>query len=140
MTTPLSLLARRARLHGLREDLDAGGAQIEFYTGTPPSEPDLAAAETLLATMALAAPCGALGQVGATQTARSLATLTLTVPQTVLAVASGVIGWLRLTNGAEQGFIDLPVGLVGSGAPALVNAVQVFTGGEIQLVSCVLAE
>lgn len=119
---------------GLRDALDADGARMQAYTGLPPANPSLETTETLLGTIFLSAPCGALGQ------SAGLATLTMAVPKTGMAVASGVIGWLRLTNGALDGFIDLPVGLTGSGAPAIVNVAQVYTGGEIQLISCILAE
>lgn len=134
MTTPLSLIARKARMLGLRDALDVDGARMQAYTGVPPASPSLATAEVLLGTILLSAQCGVLGQ------SAGLATLTMAVPKTDMAVASGVIGWLRLTNGALEGFIDLPVGLPGSGAPAIVNVAQVFTGGEIQLISCIFAE
>lgn len=133
MTTPLSLIARKAELLGLRDGLDVGGAKGLFYTNSPPALPDDATAETLLGTLTLASPSGAIGNTG------TVATLTLTVPQTTSAVADGLIGWLRLTNFAGAGFMDLPAGLAGSGLPVIVNALQVYTGGQIDLVSCVIS-
>ena len=134
MSVSLSLTARKARILGMRDALDVGGAKVLYYAGMPPAEPSDDAGQILLGTVALVSPCGALGD------ANGLATLTLNVPKTTLAVESGVIGWLRLTNGAGQGFLDLLAGLAGSGKPALINVGQVFAGGEIQLVSCTLAE
>ena len=134
MTTPLSLIARKAELTGLRNGLDVGGGQALFYTNAPPDLPDTATAETLLGSIALAATSGGVGESGA------LATLTLTVPQVASAVASGVIGFVRLANGAGDGFMDLPVGIAGSGQPVIVSATQVYAGGELQLVSCVIAK
>jgi len=134
MTTPLSLIARKAELTGLRNGLDVGGGKALFYTGLPPATPDLATGETLIGTIALAATSGVVSASSA------LATLTLTVPQAALAAASGVIGFVRLANGAGEGFMDLPVGLAGAGQPVTVNATQVYAGGELQLVSCVIAK
>lgn len=134
MTTPLSLIARQAELLGLRDGMDAGGAALLFYPNAPPAAPDNVTAELLLGTIALATPSGAIGDSGA------LATLTLTVPRVALAAATGVIGWARLVNGAGNGYMDLLVGLAGSGAPVIVNATQVYANGELQLVSCVIAK
>lgn len=134
MTVPLSLVARKARMLGMRDAMDVGGAKMLFYTGAIAATPDTATTETLLSRVVLSAPSGALGEDA------GLATLTLVVPQTILAINSGLIGWLRLVNGIGQGFLDLPVGLVNSGAPAILNVLQVFTGGEFQLISCILAE
>lgn len=134
MTTPLSLVARKAELTGLRNALDVGGGKALFYTGAPPTVPDDATAGTLIGTIALAATSGVVGASGA------LAALVLAVPQVALATSTGVIGFVRLVNGAGDGFMDLPVGVAGSGMPVIVNAVQVYAGGELQLVSCVIAK
>lgn len=138
MTMPLSLIGRKAQLLGLRDAIDAGGGAALFYADAPPALPDDATAALLLGTVAFAAPCGAIADL--VTEAGTLATLTLTVPLLGNAAASGVIGWVRLVNGAGQGFLDLAAGLAGSGAPVILNALQVYTGGEIQLLSCVIAE
>ena len=134
MTTPLSLIARQAELLGLRVGLDTGGAALLFYTNTPPLLPDTATAETLLCSVLLASPSGAVGVAGL------LATLTLTVPRIGTALVTGQIGWARFVNGAGNGYMDLPVGLEGSGAPVIVSATQVYQNGEVQLISCVIAK
>ena len=139
MTTPLSLIARKGRMLGLRDALDIGGAKLLFYPNLPPAKPDTVTAETLLGTLVLAAPCGVLGQSGVAPDP-IFATLTITTPRVVSASATGVVGWVRLVNGAGDGFMDMLAGLAGSGAPVIVNVLQVFQNGELQLVSCVLSE
>lgn len=134
MTTPLSLIARKAELTGLRNALDIGGAKVLFYTGTVPPLPDDPTAETLIGTIPLSATSGVVGA------SALLATLTLTVPQVAPAAATGQIGFVRLVNGAGVGFMDLPAGVAGSGMPVIVNATLVYAGGELQLVSCVIAK
>lgn len=134
MTTPLSLIARKAELLGLRDALDAGGAALLFYPNTPTALPDDTTTEVLIGAINLAVPSGAIGQSG------TLATLTLTTPQVAPAANTGLIGWARLVDGAGNGFLNLLAGLPGSGAPVIVNTLQVYAGGEIQLLSCVIAK
>lgn len=134
MTTPLSLLGRKAQLLGLRDAIDVGGGKALFYAGLPPATPDEVTAEALLGTLTLAVPSGAIGNSG------MWATLTLTTPRVAAASGSGAVGWVRLANAAGDGFMDLLAGLAGSGAPVIVNLTQVYTNGELQLVSCVIAE
>lgn len=134
MTTQLSLTARKAELFGLRNALDAGGGKMKFYEGAPPALPDQGLTVGLLATIALSATSGLIGSAGV------LATLTFTVPLTTLASASGLIGFARIEDGDGNGFMDLLVGEAGSGTPVVVNAAQVYAGGEVRLVSCVIAK
>lgn len=136
MTTPLSLIARKGRLKGLRDELVAGGtAAAKFYTGVPPALPsDAPGAVTLLGTILLATPVGVVGSSG------DLAILTLSVPRVAAASASGTIGWVRFVNAAGDGFMDLPAGLAGSSLPVIVNVLEIFANGELQLVSCIIAE
>ena len=132
--TPLSLIARKAELTGLRNGMDAGGAQMLFYTGAPPARPDDATSETLLGANPLAATSGTVGASG------DLATLTLSTPRVVPASATGQIGFARLVNGAGDGFMDLLAGVAGSGMPVILNTLQVYANGEIQLIACVIAK
>ena len=139
MSTPLSLLARQARLLALRDLMDVGGAGMQFYTGDAvPDTPETATTETLLGTVTLATPSGAISSIGAT------ATLALTVPRTNAAIATGSIGWVRFIDGAGAGVMDLQVGKVGvqytPPRPVLVSDLQVYAGGELQLISCVISE
>lgn len=142
MSSPLSLVGRKAELSGLRNAL-SGGAAL-FYADLPPSQPDESTAALLLATLALPSSAGVISQaqVGSV----TFATLTLTTPLTVNAIASGIVGWVRLADSAGNGYLDLLVGLAlpagstESPAPVIVNARQLYAGGEISLVSCVLAK
>lgn len=132
--TALSLAARTARIATLKDLIQAGG-YLDFYAGAPPASPDLAPGATLLAHMALPAPVGAVTQDG------GLAVLTLTVPVSTNCLASGDIGWARFHGGAgDAGLLDLPAGASGSGAPVTLSAATVYTGGELQLLTCVLRE
>jgi hypothetical protein len=133
MSTPISLKGRKGRLLGLRDTWDLGGeASMLFYTGVPPATPDTATPATLLGEIEFASPSGLVGESG------NLATLTLTVPRVTLASASGLIGWVRIVDAAGDGYLDLLA--AESDAPVIINAAQVFAGGEIQLLSCVLSE
>ena len=139
MSTPLSLVARQARLLALRDLIDVGGAGMRFYTGEAvPATPETATEETLLGTVTLATPSGSIGNSGA------VATLALTVPRVNAAIATGSIGWVRFVDGAGAGVMDLKVGKVGvtydPPRPVLVSDVLVYAGGELQLLSCVISE
>ena len=132
---PLALFARQARLLALREVIDAGGGALLFYVGTElPASPETPTFDQLVATLPLAAPSGSIGVSG------SLALYTLTTPRTVLCSSSGLIGWARLVNGAGDGVQDFLAGLPGSLMPLIVQELQVYTHGELLLVSCALAE
>lgn len=135
MTTPLSLAARQARLLALRDLMDTGGtAAMWFYTGTQPSTPETTTTESLLCALDLATPCGAVGANG------QVAALTITVPRTALAQATGVIGWVRFVGGSGPAVLDCAVTAAGGVGPVVVADTQIYTGGELQLMSCVLTE
>lgn len=132
MSVPLSLAIRQARLLAVRDAM----AALWFYTGTYPATPETATAETKLAVDTLAAPAGAIGASG------YVGTLTLTVPRVSAAIADGVIGWVRVVDAAGAGIMDLPVVAVGTAGtwPVIASVLQVFTGGELQLLSFVISE
>ena len=139
MTIPLSLDVRLARVTALRDKIDAGGGgKLLAYTLTNPNPlpatPETATTETLLGEISLAAVCGAVTTSGA------LAVLTATVPQVDLAIATGVVGFVRVVNFAGAGIMDLPAGLAGSGLPVIFSDTQVYQNGELQLISFVLTE
>lgn len=134
MSVLLSLAARQARLFALRDVIDDGGGALWFYAGAPPSTPEDATAETMLAAVQLDAVSGAVGAAG------NVATLTLAVPRVNLVTTSGVTGWVRVVRGAGVGVMDLLVGLPNSATPVWVTALQLYAGGELQLVSFVLSE
>lgn len=135
----LSLVARQARLLALRDLMDAGGAELWFYTGSAvPTTPETATAETFLGAVTLATPSGAIGAAG------TVATWTLTVPRVNAATTTGVVGWVRFVDGSGNGVLDLLAGAAdGTYSPprqVLLSDLQVYAGGEIQLLSCVISE
>lgn len=132
MSALLSLAARQARLLALRSLLDGGSMRV--YTNAPPATPESATTETLLSTVPLANPAGAIGVSGV------LAALTLTTPQVDTVDATGVIGWVRFVEPNGAGVMDLPAGAVGSGMPVIFTNLQVYAGGEVQLLTCLIAE
>jgi hypothetical protein len=134
--TALSLVARKARLTALRDLIDiGGGGGIQFYEGSDvPASPETAATDLLLGEIPLADPCGTIGDSG------GLATLTLSVPRTVTAVATGVIGWARFVDGAGVAHCDRVAVAAGSAGAVVVTELQVYLGGEMQLLSCVISE
>jgi hypothetical protein len=133
MFSILSMAARQARLSALLTLINEG-KRIDFYTGTPPAKPELPTTQTLLASIALATPAGVVGVVD------GVATLTITTPREVQCIRSGVIGWARFFDGAEGGIMDLEVGVVGGSSPVVLSDTKVYGGGELQLLSCSIAE
>lgn len=136
MTTPLSLDARKARLGALRDFIDSsGGGRILCYTGVAvPATPETAAPDTLLCTLLLATISGTVGD------ASGVATLTLSVPRTAVVVNTGVVGWVRIANGLGEGILDMLASESPGTTPVVLSDTQVYTGGELQLLSCVIAE
>lgn len=135
MSVPLSLAARLSRVAAVRAEIDAqGGGQLRIYDGAIPASPEAAPTGTLLALLYLTTPaCGSVSE------AAGLATLSLT-PVTALAAAGGIASFGRLTNGLGAGVVDLPAGTDSSGAPMVLNALQLWQGGEVQLLSCIVDE
>lgn len=130
MSVPLSLALRQARLLATR-DLLAG---MWFYTGTLPATPETTPVGAKVAEDVLATPAGAIGASGVT------ATLTITVPRVTSVIAAGLIAWVRFVDGAGAGLMDLPCGITGGTEPVILTALQVYAGGEIQVISCVISE
>ena len=133
MFSILSMAARQARLSALLALIDAG-KRIDFYGGTPPAKPEQETTQTLLASITLAAPAGVVGVVD------GVATLTITTPREVTCIKTGVVGWARFFDGAVGGIMDLEVGAIGSSSPVVLSDTRVFAGGELQLLSCSIAE
>lgn len=133
MTTPLALFVRQARLLAVREAINAG--EMWFYSGAEePETPETVTLDQFLGSVSLGDPAGAIGASGAT------ATLTLTVPRTGAVAATGLIGWVRFVDSAGNGVMDRPVVEVGTAGPVVVSDRQVYLGGELQLISCVISE
>lgn len=133
MFATLSMAARQARLSALATLIDEG-RRIDFYDGTPPAKPELPTTQTLLASITLATPAGVVGVVD------GVATLTITTPREVQCVKTGIVVWARVFDGDEAGIMDLEVGAIGSNAPVVLSDLRVFSGGELQLLSCTISE
>lgn len=137
MTTPLSLAARQARLGALRDAIDAspGPGAMLLYSGSPPATPDDAlSAQVLLGSVALALPSGSIAA------SAGLATYTLSVPRTGTASATGVVGWVRFVSQSGAVMFDCPVVEAPTTGPVQLSDTQLYAGGEVQLLSCVLSE
>ena len=133
MFSILSMAARQARLNALLTLINAG-QRIDFYTGTPPSKPEQATTQTLLASITLASPAGVVDVVD------DVATLTIITPRDVQCIKTGIVGWARFFDGDTGGIMDLEVGAIGSSSPVVLSDLRVYTGGELQLLSCSIAE
>jgi hypothetical protein len=105
-----------------------------FYTDALPATPETTPAGTKVAADTLAAPAGAIGASG------YVATLTISVPRVTSVIAGGLIAWVRFVDGAGAGLMDLPCGITGGTEPVILTALQVYAGGEIQVISCVISE
>ena len=127
------MAARQARLNALLTLINEG-KRIDFYAGTPPAKPELPTTQMLLASITLATPAGAVGVVD------GVATLTITTPRDVQCIKTGVVGWARFFDGDEGGIMDLEVGAIGSSSPVVLSDLRVYTGGELQLLACSIAE
>jgi len=133
MFSILSMAARQARLNALLTLINEG-KRIDFYAGTPPAKPELPTTEMLLASITLATPAGAVGVVD------GVATLTITTPREVTCIKTGIVGWARFFDGVDGGIMDLGVGAIGSSSPVVLSDLRVYTGGELQLLACSIAE
>lgn len=137
MSVPLCLATRQHRLAATRDDI----AAMLYYTSavTPlvlPATPETATTETLLAIDTLAVPAGAIGASG------NIATLTLTVPRVCSVLATGLVAWVRFVNSLGEGIMDLPVVAVGTAGswPVIASQLNVYAGGDLNLLSCVITE
>ena len=127
------MAARQARLNALLTLINEG-KRIDFYAGTPPAKPELPTTQSLLASISLATPAGAVGVVD------GVATLTITTPREVTCIKTGIVGWARFFDGVDGGIMDLGVGAIGSSSPVVLSDLRVFEGGELQLLACSIAE
>lgn len=137
MTTPLSLLSRKARLLGLRNHIDSNNfGTVQFYSGNVlPASPETTAPEAPLCVVELASPnCGVVSD------SNGLATLTMAGPRIGTVTTTGVVGWMRIVNGAGEPVLDTPVVKAPLTGPVVVSDTQVYAGGELQLISCVISE
>ena len=143
MSAPLSLAARLARVIALRDMIDAhGGGQMLFYgaigTDVLPSTPETVITAAPLATLPLDTPTS--GAVDVAGEAPALLALLSLTPVSGLASAQGLVGFARIADGAGVGIVDLRAGPPGSELPVILSAMQLYTGGEVKLLSCLISE
>ena len=143
MSEPLSLAARLARVIALRSMIDAhGGGKMFFYeaigAGVLPPTPETAVTTAPLATLPLDTPTS--GTVDTAGEATALVALLSLTPVSALASLQGVVGFVRIADGAGAGIVDLRAGPPGSDLPVILSAMQMYTGGEVKLLSCLISE
>lgn len=133
MLATLSMAARQARLSALLALMEAG-ARLDFYAGTAPAKCEQPTSHALLASIPLPQPAGLVAVLD------GIATLTLTTPLSVHCIKTGIIGWARFLDGETGGIMDLSVGMMDSNAPVWVSDTKIYSGGELQLLSCIITE
>lgn len=134
--TALSLTARKARLTTLRDVIDLGvGGYLRLYTGSSvPASPDTSTSETLLANIPLAYPSGSITD------AAGVAIYTIATPCVASALVTGVVGWARFTDKDGNGVLDREVVKSPAMGSIVLSETQLYVGGEIQLLSCIIKE
>lgn len=136
-TVPLSLVFRAAAMAGRRSAIDGvTGGFMEVYTGLKPNYAEDEPGATRLALIPFALPCGTIASNADTYSVR----LNFTVPITVSVDATGLAGWVRVTNDEGVAMFDVDAGVPGSGKPAILSELQLYAGGEVTLLSCYLNE
>lgn len=110
------------RLLGTLAHLDSatGNARLKIYTAPQPAPGG--SPTTLLVTVTLTKPAGALD--GGVLVLEALNPYDL-------AVATGDAAWGRLENGDGEWSSDLTVGAAGSGKPIQFDDVEMFAGGKV---------
>lgn len=119
--------AMQGRLNRLDEGADP--ASMLVFGGARPgagTDPGVAA----LATISLARPAGTINP--------ATGELTLTQEQDGLILFTGVAAWCRVINGGGAFCFDMDAGPEGSSAEAQFTTTQLYAGGALRLVSCVL--
>jgi len=112
-----------------RLDAGAGNAKILSYattrpaTGADPGGP-------LICSHTLDNPAGTINY--------TTGALTLNQDADGLVLVTGVVQWCRVVNGADEFCFDMDAGEAGSGAEAIFVDTQVYAGGGLRLVACVL--
>lgn len=112
------------RLLGTRAHLDSatGNGRLKVYTAPKPAPGGAPGAATLLVTITLTKPAGAIDG--------GLLILEAFNPYD-LAVATGDAAWGRLENGDGVWNTDLTAGAAGSGKPIQFDNVSMFAGGKV---------
>jgi hypothetical protein len=116
----------RINLISTRLDADTAAGLARVYTGTPPPTKGGAITTTLLATLTLSKPAGSI----------TANTLTFNAVANGAAVATGVVGFVRLVDGAGNFVIDLVAGDDASNMPAKFGTLSLVVDA---IVKCTLS-
>lgn len=109
-------------------DTGAGNARVQVYGTTRPA----AGADPggpLLCEITLTKSAG---------TVNGSAQLVLQQSEDGLILATGIAAWCRVVNGGDAFCFDLDASAVGGGGEAEFESLNLFAGGGLRLVSCVL--
>lgn len=132
MTVSVTTDFQNAALQGRLAFLDAGPnhARLRLYGGTRRALPTDTPTSAMLAQITLTKPAGVV----------SAGTLTLTqdTSATDLVALSGIVTWATLVTGNEITAADFDCTAVGGAGEVQLDDVQVYAGGRVDLVSCVL--
>ena len=119
---------RNGWLDAIRTAIDAGtgAGKIKFYDGTQPATGAAVTTQNLLGTVLFQDPCAPAATGGV---------LTFATPlvDDDDADATGNATWARITDSADQFVCDCSVGLSGSGADIILNAVNIAEGGIVRV-------
>jgi hypothetical protein len=112
-----------ARRNAMMDDVRAAlaGGSIQVRSGTQPANANTAATGTLLATLTLASPAGAVSSGG---------TFTFGTITSGTAVATGTAAWARMLQSDGTTVVgDMDVGT--SGATFILDTVSIVSGGTV---------
>lgn len=130
----LNPAVRDAMLQVVADAIDAGSPSpglIRIYDGTAPDPPGSdVTTQTLLAELTCSIPCGTV--------ANGVLTLAA-IAEEDNAPATGTASWARIVDGAGAWVADLDVGVAGSGAAIVLNAVEIYQGGIVRITQATLS-
>jgi hypothetical protein len=118
-----SLAVRNARASAAAALL--AGGELRLYAGSMPVNGEAVTDQTLLAAWPLADPAGTVAD----------GVFELTLPETVMAAGSGSATWCRFVDSADGWVMDLDAGGAGSGKAVTVSPVEIYAGGQVQVLA-----
>lgn len=130
MTLQITAAHNDARLSGTLAFLDEGpgNARLRIYAGARPANPEDEPAAAHLVEIPLTKPAGVV----------SGGALALTQSENGLISATGVATWARAVNGDGVTAFDADAGQGAGAWEVQLSQAQLFSGGEVQLLSAVL--
>jgi len=113
-------------------------ALLEFYTGSPPADPSVAATGTLLAT--LTGNASAFGVVTAGVSGGAAPYLTANSIASANGVATGTPGYVRVYTSGSVAVVDMDCGASGSGASVIMTPDTITSGSPVSITSLTITE